>query len=156
MEVTIMKKVAFILIVTLTMSFSVGVALPTDFSSNETINSSKQMKENAQPTPENPEIKKSFQKIAALKYNVKKCNCKHKSNAFADLLAKKCAENIYLIVIEHESGEYSHMVVSWEGKVYDATITPPVYGMDEGKYLNKLRKYGFTGLQVKTSYSSNR
>jgi hypothetical protein len=137
------------------MSFGVGAALSTTFGSNGTINSSKKMKENVQPAHEDPEIKKSFQKIAALKYDVRKCNCKHKSNAFADLLAKKGAKNIYLIAIEHKFGEYSHMVVSWEDKVHDTTITPPVYGIEEGKYLNELKKYGFTGLQVKTSYPSN-
>ena len=151
-----MKKVAFILILILTVSFTTGAVLSTDFSSNGTINSSKQIKRNTQPTPEDREINKSFQKIAALRYDVKKCNCKHKSNAFANELAKKGAKNIYLIVIEHESGEYSHMVVSWEGKIYDATTAPSVYGMDEVKYMNELRKYGFTGLRVKTPYSSNK
>lgn len=151
-----MKKVAFILILILTVSFTTGAVLSTDFGSNETINSSKQIKENAQPAPEDHEIKKSFQKIAALKYNVKKCNCKHKSNAFADELAKKGAKNVYLITIEHNSGEYSHMVVSWECRIYDTTMTPPVYGIDENKYLNGIRKYGFTGLRVKIPYSSNK
>lgn len=151
-----MKKVAFILILILTVSFTTGSVLSTDFGSNKTINLPKQIKENAQPTSKDQEINKSFHKIAALKYDVKKCNCKHKSNEFADVLAKKSAKNIYLIIIEHESGEYSHMVVSWEGKVYDATMTPPVYGMDEDKYLNGLKKYGFNGLRVKTPYSRNK
>jgi hypothetical protein len=48
------------------------------------------------------------------------------------------------------------VVVSWEGKIYDATITPPVYGIDEKKYLDQLKKYGFTGLRVKAPYSGNK
>ena len=151
-----MKKVTFSLVLILTISFTAGTVLSTDFGSNETINSSNQIKENPQPTPEDHEIKKSFQKIATLKYNVKTCNCKHKSNAFADVLNKKGAKSVYLITIEHVSGAYSHMVVSWEGKIYDTTITPAVYGMDENKYLDQLRNYGFTGLQVKAPYSDNK
>ena len=151
-----MKKVTYSLVLILIVSFTAGTVLSADYSSNNTINSSKQVKENTQPTSEDHEIKKSFQKIAALGYNVKKCNCEHKSKAFANKLVEKGAKNVYLITIEHESGEYSHMVVSWEGKIYDATITPAVYGIDENKYLNGIRKYGFTGLRVKAPYSSNK
>jgi len=40
------------------------------------------------------------------------------------------------------------VVVSWEGKIYDATITPPVYGIDEKKILRSTQKiwiHWFTG-----------
>ncbi|MEL7669503.1 hypothetical protein [Methanobacterium sp.] len=149
-----MKKAVFILIITI--SFTTNTLLSMDFSSNNSFNTSKEVKVNAQVTSKDQEINKSFHKIASLKYDVKKCNCKHKSNAFADVLTKKGAKNVYLITIEHGPREYSHMVVSWEGRVYDTTITPPVYGIDEKEYLNKIKKYGFTGLQVKAPYSSNR
>ncbi|MGB9978130.1 hypothetical protein [Methanobacterium sp.] len=151
-----MKKAAFILILIITMSLTMNTLLSADFSPDNSINFTRHVKSNAQPTPEDQEINKSFHKIAALKYDVKKCNCKHKSNEFVDVLAKKGAKNIYLITIEHESGEYSHMVVSWEDKIYDATATPPVYGMDENKYLTKIMEYGFNGLRVKTPYLSNK
>jgi hypothetical protein len=151
-----MKKAVFTLILILTIIFTINTLLSVDFSSNNSFNTSKEVKVNAQVTSEDQEINKSFHKIASLKYNVKKCNCEHKSHAFADVLVKKGAKNIYLITIEHEPREYSHMVVSWEGKVYDATITPPVYRMDEKEYLDKIRKYGFTGLRVKAPYSGNK
>ncbi|WP_424355569.1 hypothetical protein [Methanobacterium sp. MBAC-LM] len=147
-----MKKAVFTLILILTIIFTMNTLLSVNFSSNDYFNTSKE----AQVTSEDQEINKSFHKIASLKYNVKKCNCKHKSNAFADVLAKKGAKNVYLITIEHETREYSHMVVSWEDKVYDATITPPVYGIDEKEYLDKIRKYRFTGLRVKAPYSGNK
>ena len=148
-----MKKAAFSLLLIAIVSFTVGSVVSTDFGSNETINT---YQSSAQLNSDDQEINKSFHKIAALKYNVKKCNCKHKSEAFADVLAKKNAKNIYLITIEHESRQYSHMVVSWEGKVYDATITPSVYGMDEKEYMDKISKSGFNGLRVKTPYQCNK
>jgi hypothetical protein len=38
---------------------------------------------------ESLEIKEAFYKIAKRKYDEKKCNCKHKSEAFAEVLTHK-------------------------------------------------------------------
>jgi acetate kinase len=59
------------------------------------------------------------------------------------------------VTIEHESGKYSHMVVCWDGKVYDATVKPPVYGISENKYFDEIKKYGFNGLRFKVPFVAN-
>ena len=46
------------------------------------------------------------------------------------------------------------MVVFWNNKIYDATAKPPIYGMPENDYLNKIKKYGFNGLRVKMPYKA--
>jgi hypothetical protein len=38
-------------------------------------------------------------------------NCKNKSEMFADYLIQIGANNVYLVVIEHNSEKYSHEVV---------------------------------------------
>ncbi|WP_414469041.1 hypothetical protein [Methanobacterium sp. ACI-7] len=102
---------------------------------------------------ESSEIKEAFYKIAKRKYDTKNYNCKHKSEAFAEFLTKKRAQNVQIATIVHESGKYSHMVVVWEGNVYDPTSTPPFYSMPAEKYFSMIKKYGFNGLRVTTPYT---
>ena len=149
-----MKKVVFILIVSVAISLTVNTALSIDIDPNESISTDNQVKISAETISENHEIKESFYKTADLEYDEKKCNCKHKSEAFADVLVKNGAHNVYLIIIEHESHECSHMVVSWNGKIYDATMKPPVYGISEYKYFNMVKRHGLTGLRYKSPYKS--
>ena len=59
------------------------------------------------------------------------------------------------MTIEHESGKYSHVAVLWNGEVYDATVTPPVYGISEDKYFDEIKKYGFNGLRFKVPFVAN-
>lgn len=150
-----MKKAVIIIIALIAMSFTINTALSTDFSSNTPMKSTKLVKTSAKMISKDSEITESFREIADLQYDQKKCNCKHKSEAFAGVLTKKGAKNVYLVTIGHKSGKYSHMVVSWEGKIYDATTVPCVYGMPEDKYFKKIEKYGFNGLRVKSPYLGN-
>ncbi len=146
-----MKKAAFILIMVIAISFTVNTPLSVNIGPNKSIPTN-QVKTSPNMASKNDEIKESFNKIADLEYNEKRCNCKHKSEAFADVLVKNDANNVCLVTIEHQSGLYSHMVVSWKGKIYDATASPSIYGMPENKYFNMIKSSGFTGLRAKTPY----
>jgi len=148
-----LKKARLVLISLITIILTVNTSLSVDFNSDK-LNSTDNSVKLSTKISENHEIKESFNKIADLRYNVQKCNCKHKSEAFANALVKKGASNVYLVTIEHQSGEYSHMVILWDDKIYDATIKPSVYGMPENEYFNKIKKYGFNGLRVKIPYMS--
>lgn len=147
-----LKKAVFILIVFITIIFTVNTAVSTNLDSNKSISTNNQVKTSA--VPENSEINESFHKISDIEYNEKKYNCKHKSEAFAAVLIKNDANNVYLVTIGHQSGQYSHMVVSWNDKIYDATARPSVYGMPEKEYFNMIKKCGFNGLRVKEPYTS--
>ena len=104
---------------------------------------------------ESLEIKEEFEKIAKRKYDVKNYNCKHKSEAFAEFLTQKGAENVKICKIDHKSGKYSHMVVIWNDNVYDATSNPSFYSIPSNKYFDMIKRYGFNGLRVTTSYLKN-
>jgi uncharacterized protein YxeA len=149
-----LKKVKLVLISLLTIILTVNTSLSIDFNLDKLDSADKPVQLNTK-LHENQEIKESFNKIADRPYDVQKYNCKHKSESFANALVKKSASNVYLVTIEHLSGEYSHMVVLWDNKVYDATIKPPVYGMEGNYYFNKVKKYGFNGLRITTPYTGN-
>jgi len=137
-----------------TIVFTVNTVLSLEYDSNTSNPPNSELKVQTEVIDENPVIKESFYKIAALEYNEKRCNCKHKSEAFARVLSENKVENTQIVSIEHESGKYSHMMVLWDGRIYDATIVPPVYGMAAGEYFNKIKKYGFNGLRFTAPYTA--
>ena len=109
--------------------------------------------------PNNPQIKKYFQKIAEVPYkadyssNVPKTpaqfwrencgDCDDKSVAFADYLYKLGADDVQLVTIIHDSNKYAHCVVMWQNRIFDATAEPPVYNMNRNKYYNYIKNLGF-------------
>lgn len=122
-------------------------ALNQDTTSVETIN------------PDNPKVKKYFQKVAEVPYKANynsdvpktpaqfwkdNCgDCDDKSVAFADYLYKLGAKDVQLVTIIHDSDKYAHCVVMWQNHIFDATAEPPVYNMDRNKYYNFIKKLGF-------------
>ncbi len=117
--------------------------------------------------PDNPNIKKYFQKVAEVPYksdddsSVPKKpaqfwkdnygDCDDKSAAFADYLNRIGAEDIKIVIIRHNSKKYSHCVVMWKNHIFDATVEPPVYNMDPTEYFNCLKKKGLN-LQITYPY----
>ena len=76
-------------------------------------------------------------------------NCKNKSEMFADYLIQIGAKNVYVMVIEHNSGKYSHEVVEWNGHIYDACNKNELsYKTSKEEYLKKLNGIGFSGITV--------
>ena len=118
--------------------------------------------------PDNPDIKKYFQKVVKVPYKANynsnapkkpaqfwKDNygdCDDKSVAFADYLNKIGAEDIKIVIIRHNSKKYSHCEVIWKNHIFDATAEPSVYNMDQTKYFNYLKKMGFN-LRITYSYT---
>ena len=133
--------------------FTVNTAVSVNLDSNKSILTNNQVKSSVKLTFEDSKIKESFYKISDLEYHEKKCNCKHKSEAFASVLIRNGANDVFLVTIDHQSGQYSHMVVSWGNKIYDATANPSIYGIPENEYFNSIKKYGFNGLRVKIPYT---
>lgn len=118
--------------------------------------------------PDNPDIQKYFQKVAKVPYKANydtnapkkpaqfwKDNygdCDDKSAAFADYLNRMGAEDIKIVIILHNSKKYSHCVVIWKNHVFDPTVEPPLYNMEQTKYFNYLKKMGFN-LQITYPYT---
>ena len=68
---------------------------------------------------------------------------------FADYLIQIGAKNVYVVVIEHNSGKYSHEVVEWNGHIYDACNKNELsYQTSKEEYLKKLNRIGFSGVTV--------
>ena len=94
-------------------------------------------------------VQSKFQEIKDISYNQKSMNCKHKSEMFADYLIQIGAKNVYVVVIEHNSGKYSHEVVEWNGHIYDACNKNELsYKISKEEYLKKLNGIGFSGITV--------
>lgn len=118
--------------------------------------------------PDNPHIKRYFQKVARVPYkanyksNVPKKptqfwkdnygDCDDKSTAFADYLNRTGAEDVKIVIILHDSNKYSHCAVIWKNHIFDAAAEPPVYNMNQTKYFKFLKKMGFN-LQITYTYS---
>ena len=110
-------------------------------------------------TPNNITVKDYFYKIANVPYkanydsNQPKTpqqfwhdnygDCDDKAVAFLDYLYGKGERNLALVVLSHESGEYSHATAMWNNRIYDPTITPPIYNMEPERYYTKLESLGF-------------
>ena len=155
----------------LVILFIIFIALSNGFSPHEqnissskinlsSINASNQYTTSTDKiNPNNPQIKKYFQKIADVPYkadyssNVPKTpvqfwrdnsgDCDDKSVAFADYLYKLGAEDVQLVTIIHDSNRYAHCVVMWQNRIFDATAEPPVYNMNRNKYYNYIKNLGF-------------
>ena len=155
----------------LVILFIVFIALSNGFSPHKQIISSSKMNlssinaSNQYTTstdkinPDNPQIKKYFQKVAEVPYkadynsNVPKTpvqfwrdncgDCDDKSTAFADYLYKLGADDVQLVTIIHDSNRYAHCVVMWQNRIFDATAEPPVYNMNRNKYYNYIKNLGF-------------
>jgi hypothetical protein len=117
--------------------------------------------------PNNPDVKKYFQKVANVPYKADYTStvpkkpakfwkdnygdCDDKSTAFADYLYNIGAEDVKLVSITHQSQKYGHVCVMWKGRIFDATAAPPIYNMDQEKYFNYLLTQGFN-LRVTYTY----
>ncbi len=96
-----------------------------------------------QLSPDDPQVKAEFDRIAAVPYDEKNHNCLNKSIDLRNYLVERGAPHTHILFIEHESGEYMHAFVLWDGLVYDPTKTPPTYGEDYNRYVEELEKLGF-------------
>ena len=118
--------------------------------------------------PDNPNIKEYFHKVVKVPYKAdynssipKKPvqfwkdnygDCDDKSAAFADYLNRIGAEDVKIVIIVHNSREYSHCVVMWKNHIFDPSLVPPIYNMEKTKYFSSLKKNGFN-LQVTYPYT---
>ncbi len=94
-----------------------------------------------------------FKEILDIPYNEKSMNCKHKSELFAEYLSEIGGEGVYLVIIQHDSGKYSHEFVEWGGRYYDSCNTNELsYLISKEEYLNKLHKIGFNGIVIQSPY----
>lgn len=104
-------------------------------------------------SPNENAVNTKFQEIKDIPYNEQSMNCKNKSELFADYLGNVGGKNIHLVTIQHDSGNYSHEFVEWNGHFYDACNNKELsYTVSEPDYLNELHKIGFTGLVVQSPY----
>lgn len=103
--------------------------------------------------PDEQSVDSKFQEIKNIPYNEQNMNCETKSKLFADYLIKNGGKGVNLVVIEHDSGKYSHEFVEWNGHYYDACNTKISYTMSKDDYLKQLQKIGFTGLIITTPYT---
>ena len=109
--------------------------------------------------PDNQDVKEYFQKVAEVPYKADYTStkpkkpvefwkdnygdCDDKSIAFADYLYVKGAQDVKIVIINHESNKYAHACVMWNGRIFDATSQPPLYNIDSDRYFNFLEKQGF-------------
>jgi hypothetical protein len=92
-------------------------------------------------------VQSKFQEIKDITYNQEYMNCKNKSEMFADYLIQIGAKDVYVVVIEHKSGKYSHEVVEWNGHIYDACNKNELsYKISKDEYLKRLNGIGFSGI----------
>lgn len=103
--------------------------------------------------PDEQSVDAKFQEIKNIPYNEANMNCETKSKLFADYLIKNGGEGVNLVVIEHNSGEYSHEFVEWNGHYYDACNTKISYTMSKDDYLKQLQQIGFTGVIITSPYT---
>jgi hypothetical protein len=98
-------------------------------------------------------VNTKFSEIRNIPYNEKTMNCKNKSELFASYLKQMGGNNIRIVVIEHDSGQYSHEFVEWNGNYYDACNTQELsYQVTEEKYMAKIQSLGFTGIKIVSPY----
>ncbi|AXV38536.1 MAG: hypothetical protein KO217_00325 [Methanobacteriaceae archaeon] len=151
-----MKKLKIIIIFFILIFFTADTVLSYEYDSNKTNLVNSGLKTGTEVIYDDLLINNSFYEIADLEYNEKTYNCKNKSEDFASVLYQERVGNIQLVTIQHETGQYSHMVVLWDGKIYDPTMTPPTFGMPEKKYLDMIKKYGFRGIMYKMPYKGKK
>jgi hypothetical protein len=120
---------------------------------NETLNNTEDPVENQTPplSPEDPATKTEFNRIAATPYDVTSYNCLNKTMDFHNYILQHGAQDTQLVYTKHQSGDYMHIFLIWNGLVYDPTIKPPCYGVDYDRYINAIRKEGFTTIYRKSS-----
>ena len=99
------------------------------------------------------DITLKFNEIKNIPYNERCMNCKHKSEMFAKYLKSMGAMEIYVVMVQHCSGSYSHEFVEWNGHYYDACCSDTSYEIPKEEYIKKLNKIGFTGVVVTSPYS---
>ena len=99
------------------------------------------------------EVNTEFQNIQSIPYNEKSMNCQVKSKLFAEYLYNAGAKQIDIVVIEYNTGDYSHEFVEWNGHYYDACNNNELsYQLSEQDYLKQLNHLGFTGLMITAPY----
>jgi hypothetical protein len=99
------------------------------------------------------DVVNKFNEIKKIPYNEHSLNCKNKSEMFADYLKSNGANEIYIVMVSHSSGYYSHEFVEWNGHYYDACSSDISYEMSKENYLKKLKIIGFTGIVVTSPYT---
>lgn len=101
---------------------------------------------NQTPTlsPDDPGAKAEFNRIAATQYDVQNYNCLNKTIDFHNYILQHGAQDTHLVWVKHQSGDYMHIFLVWNDLVYDPTIKPPCYGVNYDKYINAIKKQGFT------------
>jgi hypothetical protein len=99
------------------------------------------------------DVVNKFDEIKKIPYNEHSLNCKNKSEMFADYLKSNGATEIYIVMVPHSSGSYSHEFVEWKGHYYDTCSSSNSYEMSKEKYLKKLAIIGFTGIVVTSPYT---
>ena len=104
------------------------------------------------PTFNSNQAQAKFREIQSIPYNEKTMNCSTKSLLFANYLYENGGKQIKLVVIEHNSGNYSHEFVEWNGHYYDPCNTELSYTLSESAYLNQLHQLGFNGLMEVSPY----
>ncbi|MDD1775171.1 MAG: hypothetical protein LUQ24_06555 [Methanobacterium sp.] len=102
------------------------------------------MNQNPPLSPNDTAVKAEFNRIASIPYDEVNYNCLNKSSDFHNYLLQHGVTNAYLVRIMHESGDYMHAFVVWDGLAYDPTNEPPYYGVDYNKYIEALEEQGFT------------
>ena len=116
---------------------------------NNTTNSN----ENIKTKINNQMVQSKFNEIRNIPYNKQSMNCEVKSKLFAEYLYSHGGKQINLVVIEHDSGKYSHEFVEWNGHYYDTCNNNELsYTVSEQDYLQQLRQLGFTGLIITSPY----
>lgn len=100
-------------------------------------------------SPEDPEIRAEFNRIADKPYNVESYNCEDKTLDFSNyVLQKDPHTQIYIKRIKHRTDNYMHAYLLWNGYAYDPTMKPPQYGVEYQKYLKILEKAGFNITEI--------
>lgn len=95
-------------------------------------------------TIDEKELHNEFNRIASLPYN--EYQCRQKSDMLWDYIHKHDPNGkVYTVSIEHESKQYMHVYVLYNGNVYDPTCTPALYNQTMPKYQRNLDSWGFTG-----------
>ena len=80
-------------------------------------------------------------------------NCQVKSQLFADYLSKNGGKQVYLVVIEHDSSNYSHEFVEYNDHYYDPCYSGISYNLSKTEYLDILHQLGFNGVMITSPYN---
>ena len=99
------------------------------------------------------DITLKFNEIKNIPYDERSMNCKHKSEMFAKYLKSLGATEIYIVIVQHCSGSYSHEFVEWNGHYYDACNSDTSYKLSKEEYIKMLTRIGFSGIVVTSPYS---